>query len=387
MASEPVTRLPVILLGCGGVGLQLLRHVASTRELHLSQGVRIQIVAVSDSSGTIVGPAGAGDDGARRPELGDESLDAIWRHKSQGNPLQALAAAQLSAPREVRGALRGGGDLAAIVPPGGAVVADCTAAATEDLLGEAAGRGCCIVLANKKPITAAMEKYDKIVATARRRFRCESTVGAGLPIMAALERLKASGDAIDRISGAFSGTLGFVMSGLQQGQLFSDVVLEAKRRGYTEPDPRDDLSGADVARKALIMARSLGWRLDMADVQVESLFPAAMAAERMAREEFLGAGLRALDADISARVAAAAAGGCVLRYTATLEGQKVGPQFVKEDSPLGRLEGSDNLVEIHTRCYSPTPLVIQGAGAGNDTTAAGVLADILDLQDLFCQVR
>ncbi|HXF60845.1 MAG TPA: hypothetical protein VNK95_04470, partial [Caldilineaceae bacterium] len=185
-------------------------------------------------------------------------------------------------------------------------------------------------------------------------------------------------DEVQRITGAFSGTLGYVMTGLQAGHPFSAVVREAHRLGYTEPDPRDDLGGVDVARKALILARGLGWRLEMDDVEVQGLYPAEMAS--LTVDEFMAA-LPTLDDHFRAQVEAAAAAGKVLRYAAQVENGacRVGPTLAPADSPLGRLTGTDNLVEFSTRWYSPNPLVVQGRGAGVDATAAGVLSDIIDL--------
>ena len=143
------------------------------------------------------------------------------------------------------------------------------------------------------------------------------------------------GDTVTRIAGAFSGTLGFVMTGLQAGEPFSAVVREAHRLGYTEPDPRDDLGGLDVARKALILARGLGWRMEMSDIQVRGLYPPEMGGLTVA--EFLQA-LPQLDADFRDRVQTAAEAGKVLRYAATVENEciRVGLTAVDAGSPLGR---------------------------------------------------
>jgi homoserine dehydrogenase len=155
-------------------------------------------------------------------------------------------------------------------------------------------------------------------------------------------------------------------------------VRAAHRQGYTEPDPRDDLGGVDVARKALILARGLGWELEMDDVAIEGLYPPDM--DNLPVAQFMDA-LPALDAEFAARVAAAARDGMALRYAAIVaDGAcRVGPTVVPVDSPLGRLRGADNLVEFTTRWYSPNPLVIQGRGAGVDATAAGVLSDIIEM--------
>ncbi|KAF3671692.1 putative non-specific lipid-transfer protein-like protein-like, partial [Capsicum annuum] len=267
----------------------------------------------------------------------------------------------------------------------GLAFVDCSASAeTIGVLNQVVNFGCCVVLANKKPLTVPMEDYDKLVSQPR-RLRHESTVGAGLPVIASLNRIISSGDPIYRIIGSLSGTLGYVMSEVEDGKPFSQVVTAAKSLGYTEPDPRDDLGGMDVARKALILARLLGRRLNLDDMKIESLYPEEMGPDVMPLEDFLVNGLPLLDKKIEDRIKQASANGNVLRYVCLIDDVRceVGIQEVPKDSALGRLRGSDNVVEIYTRCYEKRPLVIQGAGAGNDTTAAGVLADILDIQDLF----
>ena len=261
----------------------------------------------------------------------------------------------------------------------GTVVVDCTASdSTVDGLLFALERGCQVVLANKKPLTVAQDVYDGI-SRAPSQARWETTVGAGLPVIATLNRLVSSGDGIERIAGSFSGTLGYLMTGLEAGRAYSETVAEAYRLGYTEPDPRDDLGGVDVARKALILARGMGWHMDMAQVEIKGLYPESMAD--LSVDSFLAA-LPSLDEQYGELVAAAAAEGKVLRYAATLaEGKcSVGPTAVAKDSPLGRLTGTDNLVEFYSRWYSPNPLVIQGRGAGVEATAAGVLSDIVELR-------
>ena len=152
----------------------------------------------------------------------------------------------------------------------------------------------------------------------------------------------------------------------------------AKEKGYTEPDPRDDLGGVDVARKALILARGLGWRLELSDVNVEPLYPTELAS--LSVDDFM-AKLPSLDADFAKRASEAKARGEALRYAATVEDGRlnVGLVSVSSSSPLGSLEGTDNLVEYYTTWYDPSPLVVRGAGAGAGATAAGALADMVEL--------
>lgn len=267
----------------------------------------------------------------------------------------------------------------------GVTLVDCSASSeTIGLLSQVVNLDGCVVLANKKPLTSSQEYYDKLVSQPR-RIRHESTVGAGLPVISTINRMLSSGDSIFRIIGSLSGTLGYVMSEVESGRPFSQVVSAAKKLGFTEPDPRDDLSGMDVARKALILARLLGHRIELDSIKVESLYPVEMGPGKMSVDDFLSKGLPLLDEDVQKRIKHASSNGNVLRYVCLIEESRceVGIQEVAKDSALGRLKGSDNVLEIYSRCYSQQPLVIQGAGAGNDTTAAGVLADILDIQDLF----
>ncbi|XP_010251638.1 PREDICTED: uncharacterized protein LOC104593475 isoform X1 [Nelumbo nucifera] len=373
--------IPLILMGCGGVGRQLIQHIVSCRSLHAKQGVLLRVVGVCDSKSVVV----ASDVFTRG--LDDAFLTEICRVKSSGSSLSILGSkggecqifSNLESVKKVV-------DIAShLGRTTGLTFVDCSASSeTIEILNQAVDLGCCIVLANKKPLTSPMEDYEKLVSHPR-HIRHESTVGAGLPVITSLNRLLASGDPVHRIIGSLSGTLGYVMSEVEDGKPFSQVVTEAKCLGYTEPDPRDDLGGMDVARKALILARLLGARLNLDDIKVESLYPAEMGPDKMSLEDFLSSGLSSLDEGIDERVKVASSKGNVLRYVCVIDGSRchVGIQELPKDSPLGRLKGSDNVLEVYSRCYSKQPLVIQGAGAGNDTTAAGVLADILDIQDLF----
>ena len=373
--------IPIILLGVGGVGGSLLRQIVAQRAFHAQEyGLHLRILALADSSGAVTEPYGG---------LDDEILHSILAHKQAGNPLHSH---KLGAP------MGDPLDLVDISGMAGTIVVDCSATErTIPALLYALERRYKVVLSNKKPLTASQEAYDRLTragATDQRgnlvgkgtrslaQIRWETTVGAGLPVIATLNRLVASGDAITRITGTFSGTLGYVMTGLEEGRLFSEIVQEAFELGYTEPDPRDDLGGVDVARKALILARGMGWRLDMADVEVVGLYPPAM--NELSVAAFMAA-LPSLDASFQAQVAEAEAQESVLRFAATVEDGKcrVGPAFVPADSPLGRLSGTDNLVEFTSHWYSPNPLVVQGRGAGVDATAAGVLSDVVELAFTF----
>ncbi|XP_008237972.1 PREDICTED: bifunctional aspartokinase/homoserine dehydrogenase [Prunus mume] len=372
--------ISLILMGVGGVGRQLLQHIVSCRSLHAKQGIHLRVVGVSDSKSLVV----ASD--AFTTELGDTFLMEVCRVKSDGASLSTISGYGESKVFTNSESTKKIIDVAAFLGKStGLALVDCSASSeTIPMLTQAVDLDCCVVMANKKPLTSTMEDYDKLISYPR-RIRHESTVGAGLPVIASLNRILSSGDPVHRIIGSLSGTLGYVMSEVEDGKPLSQVVQSAKNLGYTEPDPRDDLSGMDVARKALILARLLGRRINLDDIKIESLYPEEMAPSVMSIEDFLGTGILSLDKDIQERVSKASLNGNVLRYVCVIDASRcqVGIQELPKDSPLGRLRGSDNVLEIYTRCYNDQPLVIQGAGAGNDTTAAGVLADIIDIQDLF----
>ena len=182
-----------------------------------------------------------------------------------------------------------------------------------------------------------------------------------------------------RIEGVLSGTLSYLLNTYDGKQAFSDVVLEAKRLGYTEPDPRDDLSGTDVARKLVILAREAGGRLDLSDIPVENLVPENLRA--LPLEEYLKR-IKEGDADMASRFQKAAEKGEVLRYIGRIEKEgsaKVSLESVSSDHPFYGLKSADNIVAFQTDRYQVRPMVIQGPGAGPAVTAAGVFSDLLRL--------
>ncbi len=208
-------------------------------------------------------------------------------------------------------------------------------------------------------------------------FRYEATVGAGLPVIQTLRSLLDTGDALTGIEGVLSGTLAWLFNRYDGSVPFSELVAEAKALGYTEPDPRDDLGGVDVARKLVILAREAGADLSLADVEIESLVPEPLRT--VSRDEFL-ARLAELDAPMQARLDAARAQGRSLRYLAQLgsDGRaRVGLAMPEPGHASLHSRLTDNLIQFRTRRYAHNPLVVQGPGAGADVTAAGVFGDIL----------
>jgi homoserine dehydrogenase len=350
--------IPLIIFGAGKVGRALVGQLTEAAQLHTERdGLAFRIVAWCDADGAAIDEQG----------LSAEDLRTIAQAKATG-------AAFPQAQPGYRP------DLNAIVDVAGAdgcIAADVTASdATVPALELALRRGYGAVIANKVPLIGPQVVFDTL--TGNTRFRYETTVGSAVPVIEATLGLVRAVDRVDVVRGVLSGTLGFISTGLQAGQPFSALVNEAMRRGYTEPDPRIDLGGMDVARKALIIARTLGWKLELADVQVASLVPAQLAS--LTIPDFV-ARLPELDADFAAQAAAAAGEGKTLRYVAELKDgrARVGLQAVPLESALGQLRGNDNLVAYHTRYYPDTPLVLQGRGAGVEAAAAGVHSDIVAL--------
>lgn len=236
-----------------------------------------------------------------------------------------------------------------------------------------------VVTPSKLANTRSQAAFDRLRAAAAEagvQYRYETTVGAGLPVVQTVQDLVATGDRVRTIRGAVSGTLTFLFSALRDGSTFSEAVQAAIDRGYAEPDVRDDLSGEDVARKFLILARTAGYAIERSDVQVESLVPDVLVGQPY--EDFLDR-LPTVDARWRERSEAAAADDAVLQYVGhfSAEGIDVGVQSVPRDTAFGQLAGQDNLFEITTDRYAEAPLVVRGPGAGPDVTAAGVLADVL----------
>jgi len=356
LAKEQVS---VFLLGKGTVGSQLLAQLAAEQpKLREQHDLDVRLVGVAD----------------RHHALFDERGLA---------PSDAAANLSTANARELFGLLD---ELSRLPVP---VLVDCTAADGMEALYHAAfARGIHVVAANKKPLALPFDARQTLFDAARhahRAYRYETTVGASLPVIETVKNLVRTGDRVLMIEGSLSGTLGYLSNALTAGEKLSVAVAEARRRGYTEPHPRDDLGGVDAARKALILARELGLSVEFSDVTVEPFVrPELLAHEGL--EAFFAA-LADEDEAFEAKMAKLRAEGRVLRYLAQLDpgtgtraaSLRVGPVGVPADHPATRLRGTEAFVAFTTERYREYPLVVQGAGAGGAVTAAGVLADILAL--------
>jgi homoserine dehydrogenase len=244
-------------------------------------------------------------------------------------------------------------------------------------------RGGGVVLSNKAPLALPFDDQRGATlwqhAGPNGRLRYEATCGAGLPVISTLRSLLDTGDELMEISGAVSGTFGAIFSSVAAGEAFSKAVRIARDQGYTEPDPRDDLSGLDVARKGLILARTLGQRLDLSDISIHSLVPDQLAEGPV--DQFLDR-LDVMDDEIRHRAEEAAAMDASLKYivrwtsTGTVS---AGLRQVPRGTVLGALQGPENIVSFRTVRYDQYPCVVSGPGAGAAVTAAGMAADMLAL--------
>jgi aspartokinase/homoserine dehydrogenase 1 len=239
-----------------------------------------------------------------------------------------------------------------------------------------------IITPNKRANVLPWPKYKRLTELMRERqkyFLYETNVGAGLPIISTLQDLIASGDRIVKIEGMFSGTLSHLFNYYDGKQPFSELVKDALKLGYTEPDPREDLSGGDVARKLLILARQIGMKMDMKHIKVENLVPQALQNGKFSKEFFKR--YAKYDDAMKRRLEKARARGSVLRYVGVVQGKKAsaGIREVPATNTLALTKGSDNIIAFTTDRYSRTPLVVQGPGAGADVTAMGVFSDLLKL--------
>ena len=238
-----------------------------------------------------------------------------------------------------------------------------------------------IVTPNKRANTMDLDYYDQLMALTkehRLHYYYEATVAAGLPLISTIKNLKNSGDEIYRIEGILSGTLSYLFNTLSAEKPFSQVVHKAHQKGFTEPDPRDDLTGMDVARKLLILAREIGLRMELADVKVQSLLPDELMDGNL---DVFWEKLPEVDALFENKRAAAAQKGKKLRYIAELEDNIccVAVKKVDQNHPLALSGATDNIIRIKSKRYSDSPLTIKGPGAGREVTAGGVFADIISL--------
>ncbi len=348
--------LSIGLIGPGTVGGELLDQMAAAAErLHERFNLDLRVRAVARSSVMHLSERSVPLDGWRDAIAGETvalDLDAFTAHVDVDHLPHA-------------------------------VLIDCTADdAVADRYADWLARGMHVITPNKRASSGPNARLQAIRSAAgegHSRFFYETTVGAALPIIGTIRDLVETGDRVRSIQGIFSGTLAYLFNTYDGSEPFSAIVRRAREAGYTEPDPRDDLSGTDVARKLVILAREVGYTIELDDVEVESLVPDALTDVDV--DTFLER-IDMLDEAMAERLAAARGASRVLRYVGRLSetGQaSVALTSVALDDALANIALTDNVIRIESDRYSANPLVVQGPGAGPEVTAAGVFADLLRL--------
>lgn len=346
--------IDALLLGCGNVGGELLEQFRRQGESLLQSNIELRVRAVANS---------------RKLLVADDAIDLNhWKSalEKDGRP---WTLDDLIEARERLGLLN-------------PTVIDCTTdAALAGKYLDLLESGFHVVAANKKANTAGIDYYRDLRETAGRNFKkflYETNVGAGLPVIDTLQALIRSGDRLQTFEGILSGSLSLILGLLDDGMPFSKAVENAVSMGFTEPDPRDDLSGMDVARKLLIIAREVGLGLEIEDIEVEPVVPLDTVKDAGDVDELIE-NLGAFDASLGERATNARNAGMLLRYVGRIEGDRcrVAIEETPRESPLGAVRGGENALVLHTRYYDPIPLVLRGYGAGAQVTAAGVFADLL----------
>jgi homoserine dehydrogenase len=366
-----VKRVNLIQVGVGLIGTTTIEQVLDNRERWQKElGVDVVYRGLVDFDAAVACDEPFG--------YSEKTLRAVIEGRKQRKSLATIVGELNLTPRT-------GDDVIKIVTGLGLTIQLDTAAGSDtaalDAAAIAAGAGA--VFSNKAPFALphGNEIGDAIwdETGTRGLVRYETTCGAGLPVLSTLQSLLDTGDEIIEIVGAVSGTFGAIFSDVAAGKPFSEAVRSAKANGYTEPDPRDDLSGLDVARKALILARTIGRKVDLNELEIENLVPDHLRSVSV--DVFLNRA-NELDEAIGTRAAEAKEAGSALKYVATVRPEgtiAVGLRIIPTDTVLGALQGPENIISFRTKRYDAYPLNITGPGAGAAVTAAGVLADALTL--------
>ncbi|GHE94703.1 bifunctional aspartate kinase/homoserine dehydrogenase I [Thalassotalea profundi] len=345
--------IDVFLVGCGVVGSELIAQIARQQPKLKEQNISLKVYGLANSKGMVFDSEGIDLDnwqglmGKEAVAVNAENIKKFVRDHHLINPVLVDSTSN-----------------------------ETLAMSYVDFLQE----GFHVVTPNKKANTDSWEYYQalrKAAQSTNRRFLYETTVGAGLPVIDTLQSLIKAGDELVQFEGVLSGSLSYIFGKLDEGMSLSQATTIAKENGFTEPDPRDDLSGLDVARKLLIMAREAGMKLELSDIEIEPVLTKGF--DDSGDIPTFMANLTLLDKEFSQRVEEAKSQGKVLRYIGNIiEGKcRVSIEAVGVEHPLYSIKDGENALAIHSRYYQPLPFVLRGYGAGAEVTAAGVFGDLL----------
>ncbi len=354
-------KVQVIQFGIGNVGRALIRKILDQN--NQSQRIQIKYLGIANSSSFIFNNDGIDDEllskviSSRKPQSFSELSGVESHNRNLRMVIDAI-------DKGVTGKI--------------CVVDVTNSPNTTPILLASATRGHKLVLANKKPLVQEMSVFEQLKKAA---LGCRATVGAGLPVINGLQSILDKNEKIIKIEGCFSGALGTLCSAMEKGNKFSKVVIDSMEKGYTEPDPREDLAGTDVARKILIISRFCDNNLGIEDVKIERLYPNKM--EDLQLVDFI-AQLTTLDQSYKNGFESALHNNTTLRYVATQENNKcyVGLKNVPIDSEIGILVGAEKVVVFFTDKNPTQPIVINGKGAGPEYAAQDVLEDIIEVFNL-----
>ncbi|MFW6104687.1 MAG: hypothetical protein ACOC6I_02485 [Candidatus Bipolaricaulota bacterium] len=356
-AQPEISPVPLAQVGLGTVGLELIELVENWNQSS-NEGPKFKYVGLADSGGIAINKGG----------FPSRELEKIEEEKRAGGRLSNVSQASLIELSELESLFSD--------TEGGVLIDVTDAESLSQLYHRGFDCGWSVVVANKIPLTSVTTGEFRKLTEAGIRY--EATVGAGLPVISTLKHLQRQGDRIEEIGAILSGSLSYILSEVDIGKDLSDAVLSAKQKGFTEPNPVEDLIGNDVVRKGLILGRSLGMEIKIEDVDVSPLVP---IPEKNFSSRKLKEQLVKFDSEFRSKAKLAEEQGKRLRYLARVNegGVKVGLESLDSESPLAGGAGTSNVIQFKTENYTDPPLIIQGPGAGPRVTAGGVLSEINSL--------
>lgn len=350
-----IQQVEIVLVGCGLVGDAFLAQIQKQHNYLAKQNIKIKVCGIVNSKGAL---------------LQEDGIDIKNYKQLLKTDLQLIDKQKLKQFRKQSN----------MINP---IIVDCTSSQSvaESYL-DFFQAGYHIVAANKKANTLALDYYNQLKLMAiksNRQFNFETNVGAGLPVIDTFRNLLRAGDSLLKFEGILSGSMSYIFGKLDEGLPLSEAVIKAKEKGFTEPDPRDDLSGMDIARKVLIIAREAGFGLELSDVKIDSLLTEELI-NCVSIDDFMQL-LPSLDASIESLNSQAQSENCVLRYIGSVNENEctVKIEKVPENSALYSVKDGENAISFYSQYYNPIPMVLRGYGAGADVTAAGIFSDVMKI--------